>query len=90
MKSSASRLSMLAMRASMAASRAILATSAARSRLSGARDTAAVPAPSSSCHSTTRSWRSRTIVAKPGLPLAPRAAICASNVAASELCAHCQ
>ena len=40
---------------------------------------AALRSPSRFCHSATRSWRSRTSAASSGSPVAPRAAICASE-----------
>ena len=59
------------------------------SRLSGACATAAVRAASRCCHSATRSWRSRTRAASAGSPLAPRAAICASEAPPPSPRAHC-
>jgi hypothetical protein len=60
--------------------------SAARLRLSGACATAALRTWSRLCHSATRSWRSLTTSASLRSPLAPRAAICDKDPAASELC----
>ena len=72
----------------MATRRAPFVDSATLSRLSGAWDTAAMRIASRFCHSSSKSWRSRTSAPRPWSPLAPRAAIWASEPAASELSAH--
>ena len=86
---SASCLSISPIRVSISASRATLAASNCLSRLLGSSETDALRAASRFCHSVTRSCRSRAIAASSGLPVAPRAAIWASDPAASELRAHC-